>query len=688
MNQVSEPAHAVFRPSLATHYVRGIDGLRALAVVAVLAFHLSEALLPGGFIGVDVFFVISGFVVTASVSRMAMDNVWRFQIAFYARRVIRIIPALLICLIVTCLAHSLFVPAVWLSNLSAKTGNAAFFGFSNIVLAFNRDSYFAPASAFNPFVHTWSLGVEEQFYLLFPLVFFLAARWLRQPAVVMLALCAASLVACAWLQAMRYEFAFYLMPARFWELGLGSALFLTAHAWTPALARLPRLAVQLLYLAAISSILVAIATTSASTFPFPSAIMPVAATALLIALLVARPDAGLGRPFCHPLAVFVGAISYSLYLWHWPVIVIMRWTVGLQSASQFAFAAALSVLLAWATYRWVETPVRSSPRIALLPRTRVVGAGVAGVIVASLVGGAVFKLQPELSLSVTTDASTWIADRDTPLAPWPPGCTIASQRSNSGGLLTFTMKPQGCAPARSERVFVAGDSHATAYVLMLQQFAVESGREVILHSFPGCAFLSLRSSDPGPAGPCWAVQQRIVSKMASELKPGDTVFLASLRVPRFRDQSDDGPSIVPSPPPAPSPEMETKILGEARQLLAPLQATGARILLEAPKPVFRSPPFRCADWFNATNPVCAEGFAVARADLDPWRKPVLARMGELASSMKSVKIWDPFSVLCPGDPCTAFIDGKPLFYDGDHLSTFGNRILLPAFSKAVGDATR
>lgn len=154
------------------NYYPHIDGLRALAVLAVIIYHLDPGWLPGGFTGVDVFFVISGYVVSASLAKRDNSTFARFTLHFYARRFVRILPALLACLLATSVASTLFIPKAWLSEANEWTGLAAFFGVSNIVLALNQDAYYSPRAEFNPFIHTWSLGVEEQFYLLFPLVFF------------------------------------------------------------------------------------------------------------------------------------------------------------------------------------------------------------------------------------------------------------------------------------------------------------------------------------------------------------------------------------------------------------------------------------------------------------------------------------------------------------------------------------
>ena len=156
----------------ATDYRADIDGLRAVAVLSVMLYHLSAHWLPGGFVGVDIFFVISGFVVSASLTHAPSDRFHRFVAFFYARRLLRIGPALVLVLLTSVLAASLFIPRAWLSEFNERTALYAFFGLSNWVLQTNADTYFAPRAEFKPYTHTWSLGVEEQFYLAFPFLFF------------------------------------------------------------------------------------------------------------------------------------------------------------------------------------------------------------------------------------------------------------------------------------------------------------------------------------------------------------------------------------------------------------------------------------------------------------------------------------------------------------------------------------
>ncbi len=186
-------------------YFAHIDGLRAFAVLAVMLYHLNPTALPGGFVGVDVFFVISGYVVTASLAGHRNESLGAFLGQFYARRLARLVPALATMLVVTTALYVLFVPKAWFNRAAETVGQAAFWGMSNWTLEQQVINYFEPRAELNPFTHTWSLGVEEQFYLVAPLFLFVAlgsrfAPRRRSLAVIgILTLAALSFVACHYL---------------------------------------------------------------------------------------------------------------------------------------------------------------------------------------------------------------------------------------------------------------------------------------------------------------------------------------------------------------------------------------------------------------------------------------------------------------------------------------------------------
>lgn len=295
-----------------------IDGLRSVAVLAVIFYHADARLLSGGFIGVDVFFVISGFLITSLL--MVDLKQGRFSLArFYERRCRRILPPLVVmALAVTVLGWFFLLPADYrdfgssLKAMSAFVANHYFFG---------KTGYFETASFTKPLLHTWSLSVEEQFYILLPILLWLLYR--RRPSAIPPVLSGLFLASLAASCLMTYYWpaaAFYLLPARFWELMTGSLLAL----W-PAAARPRGLTADLMSWSGLAAIAVSAVFFNYHTpFPGPGALLPGLGTALFI---LGNSPGSRSRPslLSRPGPVFVGQISYSLYLWHWPLLVIPRY---------------------------------------------------------------------------------------------------------------------------------------------------------------------------------------------------------------------------------------------------------------------------------------------------------------------------------------------------------------------------
>jgi len=646
-------------------HIAGIDGLRALAVLAVVVFHLDARWLPGGFVGVDVFFVISGFVVAHSVAGVRARSFGAYCAGFYRRRFLRILPALYVYVLVVALAGVLLLPTAEVTRFVELTGAAAVFGVSNVALLWKAGDYFAAASDYNSFTQTWSLGVEEHYYLLFPAVSWWLmrrpqggrARWWGIGAVGLA--CAVSLGAAWWFTQHWRAFAFFLLPARLWELGIGMLLrwlgervVVRGGAWWSGVA--------------LAALLLSFGVTREDAFPWPGALLPCVATVVLLAVLWRGGGGWLARVLGVGVLRWVGAISYSLYLWHWGVVVLMRWTVGLDTLALKALAVGLMLALAGASYRWVEAPLRRERRLMAL-RAPVVFAGFAGlaVVVAAACVGLLYA-KPWIGLAASNDAAVW----NPAFVPAAGACAVARGTVDFGSGWRVTYRP-ACAAAGARRLFVVGDSHAGAYALLLHEVAAR-GMPVDLYTAGGCRVIDVDDAVLPPG--CAAFRARALAEVRAAARSGDVVFLPGLYTPLYRTLWDGA---------ALRDAGEARIAESEARLRAVL-GRGVTVIVEAPKPVMPTALFRCADWFNRGSGYCRPGWHVPRAEAEARRRRPLAALVAIRRDLPGVRLWDPLPVLCGARFCDGYRDGKPIYYDAHHLSAAGNRLLVPAFLGVLG----
>ncbi|HUR78325.1 MAG TPA: acyltransferase family protein [Acidimicrobiales bacterium] len=677
-------------PSARQVYLPFIDGLRAFAVVAVIAFHVSDTLLPGGFLGVDVFFVISGFVVSMSVAHFDSGRVFAFVTRFIARRMRRIVPALVVCLVVSELLSVLLVPAVGIVKGPERVGLHAFFAVSNRAMV-QVERYFADATDYNPFTHTWSLGVEEQFYLLFPLAF---VGWVRGRKWRLVSIGA---VGVAFLWTLRHAralsltghrtLAFYSLTTRLWQIAAGVLLYQfaarrgrdAAQGAAPEWLRVPGATVSALVLVA------AMVLGSERSAPWPAGAIVVAATAGLLACLLGGKRGSLLRRVLESApAVHVGKRSYSLYLWHWPVLVFFRWTIGLDSGALVVTALVLTAALAEASYRFVELPIRRGPLLRGWADWAVVLMGLA--VLAASFGAMRVAVDRKSSLSMSTVARNqqdWVAE-EMPLKPPAPGCRVQRRERREGPATVVIFERHGCdiRPLSDSTLYVAGDSHAYSYRGLLRQFVLDTGVSVRIVSEGGCPFL-LGLHEPLTQPHCPGIIAATLAELRSA-QPGDVLFLASLHVHplTYHYARRDVAAILRSPFGTSAGPSGTDGEAEAIATLAPLTNRGVDVVFEAPLPVFAAPHFRCADVFNRSNPICASGFAMSKSVLEQYRAPVLSSMLRVGADT-GAQIWDPMPTLCGASVCRAARAGRPLFFDGDHLSGYGNRVLVASFETTM-----
>lgn len=657
-----------------------IDGLRALAIIAVVAFHLDGRLLPGGYGGVDMFFVISGFVVSQALYRQRGSSFGTMLAGFYVRRLRRILPALLAMLLVVHAAVVLFVPQAYLSRFIGDTGLAAFFGISNFYLAWNTD-YFSPLAHYNPFTHTWSLAVEEQFYLLFPFLLFAVTRsrgitWFSFACVA--ALCLASFAYGGLEHRLSGDLGFYSSPGRFWEIGAGVLLFMWFHL-RPRAGAGPAAERVALTWAGAALAFPALLLPVAAGLPVPGAVLPVLATVLVIIGLHERQAQSLpGRLLNSRAMMGIGLISYSLYLWHWPVFVLARWTTGFSSPAIKAIALLLAARLAVLSYIAVERPLRASP--GLRRAMVVIPLAMAGIAASIGTVQLMRGVAPSLSLAAPTRAP----DQWYPYEPLADanGCRGRKTETERGGILRTELSNSCGGAAASGTLHVLGDSHAGAYIRMLDEAARQTGLHIIIREVRGCGVLTLAP----PSESCARATAEAIAETAREMKDGEVVFLPSLRLPRLYDQGLDAVQDADAIMAGWAAGLDAAVT-RGKAGLAPLAARKARLLFELPKPVFAAAAFRCADWFNAGNEVC-RGLSMPKAHIERLRAPVVEMAAALAAEVPALLPWDPLPLLCPQSPCLALSGGVPVFFDADHLSGAGNAMLAESFIETLRSARR
>jgi len=427
-------------------YRGDVDGLRAIAITAIVLYHAGR-IPDAGFLGVDIFFVISGFLITAMIAPKIAEGQFSL-LDFYRRRVVRILPALLTMIVLVCAVGCFLLLPFELRGLGDSAVAAA--GFASNFYFWGHTNYFGTLDV-NPLLHTWSLGVEEQFYVLYPLFLFAMIRWLPRHARTVLAVAALGSAALAWWVARDHSnAAFYLLPTRAWELALGGLVALEAF---PAIAS--RGARQVASGAGLAVVLLALVVPLPLTgMPVPAAIPACLGTALLIAY---GSDTLSGSLLSLPPMRWLGRISYSLYLWHWPIIEFYRGQAGRSLAPlEVAGVIAAGLVAALLSYWLVEQPIR----------TRFKHRGRVGIIVAAGVGASMLVAAGAAAMSAN-------ADRIRPLPPEVARIAAYADYSQTPDF-TYQFGPVGCqggtvhfdaeaclkSTATKRNVIVLGDSHA------------------------------------------------------------------------------------------------------------------------------------------------------------------------------------------------------------------------------------
>jgi peptidoglycan/LPS O-acetylase OafA/YrhL len=645
-------------------YRPDVDGLRALAILSVVAFHANAAWLPGGFIGVDIFFVISGYLITKIIAKdIAHGN---FSIArFYVRRAKRILPALFTVLVASWLLGLLLLTPNELSNLGKSI--AATTGFVSNITFWREIGYFDIAAERKPLLHTWSLAVEEQFYLVWPLVLVYVSRTRLNRRHLLLALIALSFALSAYAVVRQPPAAFFLIPTRAWELLIGAMLALGVFA-PPANASI-RNACAATGLALIATGLIRLDHNSA--FPGWNALYPCLGTALLIH----AGEQGENVLSRHLLArrpvVFIGLVSYSFYLWHWPLLALGRITQRgdlsqIQSLSLLAIAFLLSVL----TWHFVETPFRARKPVAtaapILARY-----GLVSVLVGAL-GISTHLADGFIDLAHTEVARAELARRDgNPLSG-----TCLRWQAQTGELAgTECVTDSDRFPAR---IVLWGDSHADALAPGLVDYAKRHGRALYQLTMASCPPL-LGARVEGPVGHfdgCTKFNEDVIRYITQTpavevvaLSARWTVYTENKRV----SKEDSGPItyLVDETDRARTSETSRRVF--ARTLdntVAALRASGKKVVILGPVPALgiNIPTCLARNYLPlGGQKSCAALFERVAARNEATIKVIQA----VTVAHPGVCVFYPHTVLCNQKECPGTHGDKILYVDDDHLSATG-----------------
>jgi peptidoglycan/LPS O-acetylase OafA/YrhL len=634
-----------------THYQPAIDGLRAVAITPVVLFHAGVPGLSAGYLGVDVFFVLSGFL----ISRLLLDELQQTGTIdftnFYARRVRRLLPALA-TVVATVLVLGTFIlsPALERQELS-KSAIATMAFVSNFYFWSSQAIYFAPPADWIPLLNMWTLSVEEQFYLLWPVLLMLVAWLGRRSGRSMLgitllsffAFFAVSFALFGWGAYASRTAAFYLTPARGWEFALGGALAL-AGGHLRRISRIGGLAAML------GLVSIAIAITLLHSFSL-SVVTAAFGTAAVIAGVTSAPAAAPSRLLQIRPLVIIGKLSYSWYLWHWPLLAFGR----ILAPDDASLTRTLSVLLAALalaalTFVVIENPIRRNrPWPFFTVRQTLAAGGAISVTVAFLAAG----LQVQADLAWRRDPWLRAINAAALTIPPIPGCTFAQTFSKLAPPLRCSVG----APDAPPRILVWGDSQAHQLLPLMQVAGASGGYAVVTWSMSSCPTVVLGlPSQRGLASSCRAFNRAVAAELPALARAG----LAGIVLTTIK---------FGFPGPQGTPEQLAAWRFGMQHVLAMAGAIKARVLVIAPIPLFSLMLPECLVHGSAAQ--CGG----SRAMLESQRAPLLSALRELAAGYDNVRIWDPFDLFCDALTCTPMRDGMIMYRDRGHLSQSGARAL-------------
>lgn len=620
-----------------TDYRPEVDGLRALAVLPVLAYHLSGGgWLDGGFLGVDVFFVISGYLITRILVRDFAGNVEHPLRAFWARRVRRIFPLVGVVVLATTIA-AWFLLAPKALREFIGSGFAAVFSYSNLFF-WSEDSYISEASITKPLLHTWSLAVEEQFYLVYPLLLLIAFKLLRKPTLVLWAVLAISVAANLWVSTFDTSLNFYSFTTRAWELAAGALVALSAKRSNPVIAGLGLLMILAGYIFV------------KDTFWHPSptwTLLPVIGSVLVIRY--AASDNAIGRLMSWRPLVAVGLISFGIYLWHWPIVAYFNYS-NLSGSWVTAIELLAPITLATLTYFLVEKPFRDRKRVP----TRAFVGSVAALLVA-IIAALTFT-------SANASSQLRLGDSKSLLETF----ARSSLQDTCGVKDDLELFESGFCKIGDESkapdFLLFGDSHAFSLLNEFDLQAADVGRAGLFAYQPGCVSVlgvyEERSAEQSKR--CHELNLRVETL----LEQGEvrSLYLVS----RWNGYWDDVPTVRLSKTPNNFGDDSREVLRDALgfTLNRFSKLTKQIVVFEDTPPQAKKPELLYKD------PRGLELIATKTEDYVARNAKFRELLDELVLPA-NVQVFDPKKFLCNQVICPIGTQKQSFYFDDDHLSIIG-----------------
>ncbi|MDQ7905748.1 acyltransferase family protein [Phytohabitans sp. ZYX-F-186] len=679
-----------------------IEGLRAVAVVAVLLWHAGVPGIGGGFVGVDVFFVVSGFLITRMLLDQVRANGRVSLLDFYARRARRLLPAACVVLLVSLVATYAFLPPIRWSDTAGDVAAAAVY-LLNWRLAHQATDYLAQGEAPSIVQHYWSLSVEEQFYLVWPALVLaaclLGARRGRDPKRLLLpailVIAAGSFAVSVHQSTVNPEGAYFATATRGWELALGAVV---AVAWAH-LSRLPRAAAVALGWAGLAAVAVSVVVTSTSE-PFPGyvALLPTLGAAGVVVGGHAAGRAGPGVLLDTRPARAVGALSYSLYLWHWPALVVAESAWGPLRPGPAVAVVAAAAVPAWLTYRFVENPIRRSRHLRHRPAVTV-RSGALATVATAVVALLFLQLVGWPANRPTVTGSTALTGTDTAAGGSDAASTLgaavlrARPAGDPKGAATDRVdgiQPDpgavredvpssyalGCHQEESEdaaltcvfgpddgevSVALVGDSHATQWVPAFEVLAEEHRWRVTTYTKSSCPLADMRVAigrTNRPYESCARWNDNVLAALTGPDRPDLVVVTSSyyrvIRDGDLLDAADGWTAYVEG------------LRGRWRQLAA----AGLRVaaLRDTPYPGTDTAACVSANVDRLTRCAYPREAALGGAG---------AAQAEAVRDLPGVRFVDLSDAICPTSPCAAVIGQVIVFRDTNHLTATYARSLAP-----------